>query len=358
VVPNQPRRRSGRASPRFSWFSSGTAAGWRSSPSPSPSRWSFRGFTLVELLVVIAIIAVLIALLLPAVQAAREAARKTQCANNLKQFALAILLHEQAQGHYPTGGWDWHWEGDPDRGFGLRQPGGGVFNVLSYMEQEALRNIGAGETDAQKMKSRIRLCMQPLTVFSCPTRRPCILYLYLNTTIVKRNMDYANTHLVARGDYAINCGSQNVDEIGTGPMTYAEGDDPAFGWPDTSNHNGISYLRSKITAAQVRDGASSTYLIGERYLMPDNYSNGQDGADNSNLMVGYENDIYRCTFAPPHQDAPGAYDTLYFGSAHAVGLNMGFCDGSIQWINYSIEPKIHRLLGSRNDGVAIDAKKL
>jgi len=42
-----------------------------------------RGFTLVELLVVIAIIAILIALLLPAVQAAREAARRAQCQNNL-----------------------------------------------------------------------------------------------------------------------------------------------------------------------------------------------------------------------------------------------------------------------------------
>lgn len=67
---------------------------------PVPSR--ARGFTLVELLVVVAILGVLVALLLPAVQAARTAARRTQCASNIRQVGLAIgLFCDAHQGRFP-----------------------------------------------------------------------------------------------------------------------------------------------------------------------------------------------------------------------------------------------------------------
>jgi len=101
----------------------------------SSRRWavlpgSRRAFTLVELLVVIAIIAVLIALLLPAVQAAR----RIQCANHLKQLALAeynyhsahdkFTMSEAGVGEYNNGNDSYHksW----------------LWLILPYLEQNAV----------------------------------------------------------------------------------------------------------------------------------------------------------------------------------------------------------------------------
>ena len=62
-----------------------------------------RGFTIIELLVVIGILAMLVGLLIPAVQAARESGRRTKCANNLRQIGLALQQHQMTYNAFPPG---------------------------------------------------------------------------------------------------------------------------------------------------------------------------------------------------------------------------------------------------------------
>jgi prepilin-type processing-associated H-X9-DG protein len=317
--------------------------------------------------VVITIIGILIALLLPAVQAAREAARRLQCQNNLKQIGLAFLHHEQKEGFYPTGGWGVTWTGDPLRGFGLNQPGGWVYNILPLMEQEALWRLpddsNPMQITSQQKNRAARMCQTPLSAFNCPSRRPSVPYplIVSGAYWIPRNANVSPTATpkIARSDYAVNAGT-NIHALGEFPAPNDYFQAQTFSWPSTAGQMGICYFRSRISSADVADGTSNTYMVGEKCLKPDYYTTGQGGGDDGFMYQGHDRDVARWASAEalPYPDYYPAPDIMFsFGSAHSDTFNMAFCDGSVHAMSYSIDANTHTYLGNRADHHPINGNK-
>jgi prepilin-type N-terminal cleavage/methylation domain-containing protein/prepilin-type processing-associated H-X9-DG protein len=361
-----------------------------------------RGFTLVELLVVIAIIGILVALLLPAIQAAREAARRSQCKDHLKNLALGCLLHEDAQGFLPTGGWRYNYSADPLRGYGEDQPGSWLYSVLPYIEEQDVRNLGDGQSYTSTLYEDmiVQLHQSPITIFHCPSRRAVKLYPHAwgaptdmweqKFLITKLNASGAG---VAKTDYAANSGDAEVSAgspIGSGDQMWPATESQSSyayvksnpQWTKTGCNltvtafgakrpkfcqSGVMYYRSQVKTSQIPDGTSQTYLVGEKLMSPEYYESAAAirpaYGDNQSAYSGYEWDMHRVAWYPsgviaadiyqPRPDSIGLPDNAYlfaFGSAHPGSMNMAMCDGSVQSISYEIDPDNHRYLANRLDG--------
>jgi prepilin-type N-terminal cleavage/methylation domain-containing protein/prepilin-type processing-associated H-X9-DG protein len=272
-----------------------------------------RAFTLVELLVVIAIIGVLIGMLLPAVQAIREAARRTQCANNLKQFGLAIANYEVAIGNYPPAylgeelqpGWGW-----------------GSF-ILPYIEQANLYQFGNIDDslfgEGANPAYPTDYTEQVVTVFRCPSdQAPDLnpLRLYHGTS-----------------NYRVATGSQ------TSGFFIVDYD---FG--------GILFQNSKVRHAQVLDGTSNTVVIGEcKFDEPTGKRAalwaGMSGLRNGAVWISDVMWWIDDESAQINGTAPQA-----FSSWHPGGAMFSFCDGSTRFFKEGGDIQLLKYLADRADG--------
>jgi type II secretory pathway pseudopilin PulG len=324
-------------------------------------------FTIVELLVAITIIAVLVGLLLPAVQSARETARQAQCRDQLRQITLALFTYHVSHNKFPHGGWGHEWVGVPDRGTGTRQPGSWIYCVLPHLEERGLHGLGLGLVGSAATEAYSQRLQTPLCLFVCPSRRPCAAWPVADPyAYVRTPKPFGNVTVVARGDYAINGGSSDNINLG-GPADLRQGDDPVYCRDATTprRFSGISHLRLAVALRSVLDGTSKTYLVGEKHLVPDSYYNGTSSGDNESLYAGYCTDLHRFAgvieriklgllpyVAPLNDHAVldnGISSNFRFGSAHATGLNMAFCDGSMQFVSYDIDADVHFRAGHRAD---------
>jgi len=122
---------------------------------------------------VITIIGILIALLLPAVQALGKH-RGRISAKHLKQLAWVAWVTKVPPAGFPANGWGFLWTGDADRGNDWRQPGCWLYNILPYIEQQPLHDLGLGMppwNSTDKKAAHSQRMAAALDVFYCPTRR-------------------------------------------------------------------------------------------------------------------------------------------------------------------------------------------
>jgi prepilin-type processing-associated H-X9-DG protein len=256
-------------------------------------------------------------------------------------------------------------------------------------EGSAYDTVSDGQPDVHttaQLDAARQLITNPLTLIGCPSRRAGSNQVFpkpVDGSFYAHNASQASGRasgapLAGRSDYAINCGDQVRNEInpsdgGSGPpslpaaATYNWCVRGSTGATRSANCSppitGISFQRSAVAVRHVTDGASKTYLIGEKFLNPLRYETGDDSGDNETWCTGYNNDNFRSSYMPPAQDTvvdvfapiyPG--DTAQhsgreiFGSAHVAGLNMSFCDGHVDVIDYAIDPYVHRANGNRKDG--------
>ena len=324
---------------------------------PLPAR---RGFTLIELLVVISIIATLMSLVLPAVQSARATARRLQCANNLKQLALACTSFAASKG----GGLPLLNDAPP----GLAGQASGTLGVYTVPYQVALLPFmdNAGAIEYVQAQSTVdnadaavaKLLTNTFNSFTCPDdsnhfRQPggnsyvanCGYGVFVKTAAtatVPASIAMTGNHTATNGTY-------------TKPQMRATG---VFWAQDT-----VDNYRSSLDSISAGDGAGQTIMFAEN--MNSGVMQANPTAMTTGFVIGFEELTFLTlseagpTVGSPPFGIKTATNTYYKinsskglnpgnypvpSGLHPGGVNVVYCDGHTGFLSSDMDGKTYASL--------------
>ncbi len=335
------------------------------SPNRSRARCFTNGFTLVELLVVIAIIGVLVALLLPAIQSAREAARRTSCANNLRQVAIALQNYASSNNdRFPPGGIT------NGTCCGTQSGTSWAIEILPLVEQQALYdrydfdepNEASRDLDGDGQDNSF-VRQQFVESFLCPSDED-------TDQLVQPSSGPGQGLQWARGSYRAVTGRatddnrvdrlfwdshERVDEFPQfkGPFPTIIDRDTLP--PGRFNNQLIQRALSEPVGLQeITDGLSNTLLVGERHSIAIGGSNACSDAlldsTRRQTLWAYSYTSYNKSQVTPLSGTilpdtcrcaittgDGEACKRGWGSLHPGGLHFALCDASVSFISDSVD---------------------
>ncbi len=282
----------------------------------------YRGFTLVELLVVISIIGVLVGLLLPAVQAAREAARRMQCSNNVKQLGLAAHNYHDANRKFPIGQHLFgNTTGGVSRGLGYNWS----FALLPFIEQTNLYNQFDNRFPVfeKTVTQNGLIAATPLATFSCPSdlKPPTI-----DLTSEAIRPTATTSYKAVNGAYNNGFSTLTNADVAAFNGTFERDSRAIYGFKDLVDGTSNTIIFAETRWGMNASGRTRTYLFGAS----DPTTTWASGASECSFVNGGTAMNWKITVATSSANRTA-------GSFHTGGAQFAFGDGSVHFISENID---------------------